>query len=269
MKNATLAISSCDKYSDLWDPFFTLLKKYWNPDIPIVLITESKKYSFEGLDIRTLDLYPEGTIPTWSELQMKAFERITTDYVIFLLDDFFLEGPVDEKQIENCIRWMDQDPQITCFNFSHIRFGANLPSGYPGFELRPQNGEYRMSCQAAIWRREALLKDMRPHENAWMFETLGSKRSFRYKDQKFYCAEPDNHVFVYDIDGGGALNHGKWNQSAVELIEREQLPIDVSKRGINTEVRGSRERMFNYIFHDLSPKRIIKAIDTRWKSLKP
>ncbi|MCR5449534.1 MAG: hypothetical protein K6F23_09060 [Solobacterium sp.] len=269
MKNVTLAISSCDKYSDLWDPFFTLLKKYWDPDMPIVLITESRDYSFEGLDIRTLKLYPAGSRPAWSELQMRSFERINTDYVIFLLDDFFLEGPVDEKQIENCIEWMDQDKQITCFNFSCISHGENLPSGYPGFELRPQKGEYRLNCQAAIWRRESLLKDMREHENAWVFETLGSKRSFRYKDQKFYCAAPDNQVFIYDIQGGGALNHGKWNQNAVELIGREQLPVDVSVRGINTEVRGSRQRMIHYIFHDLSPKRVINGISTRWKSLKP
>lgn len=268
MEDITLVVSSCDKYSDLWDPFFILLKKYWDPKMPIVLVTESKKYSFEGLDVRTLDLYPEGMIPTWSELQMKALERINTEFVLFVLDDFFLEAPVQEEKIEECIRWMKDDPQIACFNFTQVMPGTNLPCGYPGFEQRPQKGEYRLNCQIAVWRRETLLKDMRPHENPWIFETLGSKRSYRYKDQKFYSALPDNHTFTYDNPGGGALNHGKWNQRAVELIERENLPVDVSIRGINTEVRGSTQRRINYIFSDLSPKRIGKALETRWKSFR-
>ncbi len=268
MNDVTLVVSSCDKYSDLWDPFFTLLKKYWDPDMPIVLVTESRPYSFEGLDIRTLDLYQPGEIPPWSELQMKALEQIDTDFVLFMLDDFFLEAPVQQEKIAECAEWMKQDPSIACFNFTQVMPGQNLPCGYPGFELRPQRGEYRLNCQTALWRRETLLHDMRPHENPWVFETLGSRRSFRYKDQKFYSALPDNHTFTYDVQGGGALNRGKWNERAAELIKREGLDVDIEKRGINTEVRGSTERRISYLFHDLSPKRILKALDTRWKSFR-
>ena len=268
MQDITLVVSSCDKYSDIWDPFFTLLKRYWDPQMPVVLVTESKDYTFEGMDIRTLDLYPAGSRPPWSELQMKALEKIDTDFVLFMLDDFFLEAAVKEERVRECLEWMKQDPSIACFNFTPVMHGSNLPCGYAGFELRPQNGEYRLNCQAALWRRKTLLDDMRPHENAWIFETLGSRRSFRWKDQKFYSALPEENIFPYDVKGGGALNHGKWNQSAVELIEREQLDVDVSARGINTEVRGSAQRRIQYIFSDLSPKRVIKALVTRYRSLK-
>ncbi len=268
MQDITLVVSSCDRYSDIWDPFFTLLKRYWDPKIPVVLVTESRKYSFPGLDIRTLDLYQEGARPSWSELQMKALAKIDTEFVLFLLDDFFLEAAVREERIGECLEWMKQDPEIACFNFTPVMHGENLPCGYPGFELRPQKGEYRLNCQAALWRRETLLHDMRPHENAWIFETLGSRRSFRWKDQKFYSAVPGDPVFPYDVRGGGALNHGKWNKTAAELIEKEGLPVDVTVRGINTEVRGSTERRLKYIFADLSPKRVFTALKTRYLSLK-
>ncbi len=265
--NITLVVSSCDKYEDLWHPFFQLLKKYWDPDFPILLITESKDFAYPGLNIQTLHLYKPGERPEWSELQMKSLEQIHTDLVLFMLDDFFINDYVNKGRILETAQWMEQDPSIACFCFAPIMHGKNLPCGYHGFELRPQKGEYRLNAQTALWRRETLLHDMRPHENAWVFETLGSMRSFRYKDQKFYAALPDNIIVPYDFQDGGALNHGKWNPSAVELNEKEQLGIDISARGINTEERGSRERRKQYL-SDWSWKRVSKAIATRWRSLK-
>ena len=50
----TVLVNSCDEYSEIWDVFFTLFKKYWPQcEYPIVLNTESKSYSFDGLDITT------------------------------------------------------------------------------------------------------------------------------------------------------------------------------------------------------------------------
>ena len=42
----TLLVNSCDAYADLWQPFFTLLKRYFVP-LPdeILLNTETKAYN--------------------------------------------------------------------------------------------------------------------------------------------------------------------------------------------------------------------------------
>ena len=48
----TMLVNSCDAYEDLWQPFFTLLKRYFAPlDMRILLNTESKDFRFEGLNI--------------------------------------------------------------------------------------------------------------------------------------------------------------------------------------------------------------------------
>ena len=268
MNNVTLVVSSTDSYSDMWDPFFKLLKKYWDPQCPIVLSTDSRSYSYPGLNIQTMQLFKPDENPVWSKRLMRHLERIDTDYIIMILDDFFITGPVDEKKIEQCIQWMDADTQITCFNFHCAHYDTNLPCQYDGFLEKPQRSKYKMNCQAALWRRKSLLKDMREHENPWNFENLGSQRSWRYKDQKFYQADKDVIVIPYCMPGGAAA-HGKWEQNAVELNEKEDLGIDFAVRGINEVVRGSRQSVLGYIFSDLSPKRIGNALVTRWKSLKP
>ncbi len=47
----TLLVNSCDAYADLWQPFFTLLKRYFVPlPAEILLNTETKDFAFDGLN---------------------------------------------------------------------------------------------------------------------------------------------------------------------------------------------------------------------------
>ena len=49
----TLLVNSCDAYADLWQPFFTLLKRYFVP-LPdeILLNTETKEFHLDGVKLR-------------------------------------------------------------------------------------------------------------------------------------------------------------------------------------------------------------------------
>lgn len=59
--SCAVLVNSCDKYSETWIPFFTLLKKYW-PDCeyPIYLNTENKKCSIP--DISTINFKDIGGV---------------------------------------------------------------------------------------------------------------------------------------------------------------------------------------------------------------
>ena len=57
-ENVTILVNSCDNYDDLWLPFFTLLKKYWVPlNVRVILNTETKKFSLDGMSIEVI--HPE------------------------------------------------------------------------------------------------------------------------------------------------------------------------------------------------------------------
>ena len=58
----TLLVNSCDAYADLWQPFFTLLKRYFVPlPAEILLNTETKDFAFDGLNLRCV----HSTAPTY------------------------------------------------------------------------------------------------------------------------------------------------------------------------------------------------------------
>lgn len=232
----TVLISSCDAYEDLWYPFFLLLKKNW-PSIaekPILLNTETKSFSFPGLNIKTLSLYEKSDDVTWSKRLADHLKYIKTPFVLFLLDDFFIESPVDETRLELCCKWMCEDRNIANFMLVPTLWENTLDDTYYGFEKRKRISPFRVSCQAGLWRTRKLLSLLRYHENPWEFETFASIRSRLYMDKFYVASESLPSIFTYDWYAGGAVHRGKWTLHAKKILEKNNIKIDHSLRGFDS-----------------------------------
>lgn len=226
-------VSSCDKYSDLWSPFFSILKKKWKDlPYPVYLCTETKTFSCPEMDITVLnnnEAIKTGKKIPWGKLNKEGLKKLDTEYVLFLLDDFFLTSDVDQKRIDECIRWMDDDNNIAVFSFWRVRNGSIRDNKYPHFELREEKGEYRFNCQAAVWRRKRLIGFIREHESPWDWEIYGSIRSRRYHDSFYSAIEGEPYIMSYYP--GGVLRRGKWVEDSVKLLKENGIEVDFSNRG--------------------------------------
>ena len=166
--NITLVVSSCDKYEDAWYPYFELIKKYW-PTHPekIALITESKKYRLEGLNIKTYN-YPSHY--TWSERLYRTLEQITSKYIIFSLEDFFLLDYVKQERIDECVQWMEENPNIAVCRLCASDSAVLTPTDkYKDFYAADKNVPFRLETQAALWNRETLMSFIDLSEDPWAF----------------------------------------------------------------------------------------------------
>lgn len=230
----TIVVSSCDAYEDTWAPFFEMVKIQW-PDrpYPIVLNTESKYFVHEDFEVKTFNLYKPGDKVAWGKRLRETLKRIDTEYIIFLLDDFFPVKKVEQNRIEECIKWMDENPNISVFNFYRVKGGIK-DGRFPHFEKRPQSGAYKLNCSAALWRREKLIKYIRPHENPWQFELYGSKRASRYKEDFYSAIEGDSYIYTYDMLNAGIIR-GKWAHNTVDFFKQYGVSCDFSKRGFVDE----------------------------------
>ncbi len=235
--NCTLLVNTCDAYSDCWDGFFKLLHIQWQ-DMPlkVVLNTETKNYDSPYFDIT---VHNTDKKTAWGKRLISALRSIDTKYVIFALEDFYLESPVDEKKVIECYGYMENDPDIACFCFYPTDDENNIQSNkYPGFEKRPQNGDYRLNCQFAIWNREKLISYIRPHENPWEWELYGSKRSSRYKEEFYSLSSLQNKIF--DYNRGAIIMRGRWWVEKTEPINKKyELNIDYSRRGTFEELQSN------------------------------
>lgn len=241
----TIVVSSCDKYEDLWDPFFIILKKMWKGlgDIPIVLNTESKGYSYEGLQIKTLHLYAPEEEVSWTQRLKHTLENISTDYVVTLLDDFFMKDNVDVPRLIKNVEWMESNKHISAFYYMET-FTPNIRDGkYESFERRPLFGTYKFNCQAALWRRNRLIKYLDHDETPWEWEQYGTWRSYRHPFELFYSQiAGEKYVFPYIHNaaginfGGLGLFRGRWYLPYVQpLFEKYGIDMDYSIRGVITE----------------------------------
>ena len=217
MNNITFLLNSCDKYSDTWTPFFSLLKRNWAGfDMPIILNTEIKQYSFEGLKIATINT-PDAK--TWSERLLNVLESVSTDYVLVFLEDFFIEDKVDTQEFERCFEYIRQHSEVGCISFKNTPDGTEESEKLHGYSKLPPKAKWRINCQVGIWRTSFLKKLLKKHESAWEFEKWGSYRSRFYKEEIYSVIKGYKNVF--DYDWGKPIYRSHWNMQAINRIEEK------------------------------------------------
>ncbi|MDR2656212.1 MAG: hypothetical protein LBB86_00120 [Oscillospiraceae bacterium] len=223
----TLYISSCDAYSDLWKPFFTLFVKYW-PDCPypIVLSSETKTFSYPGLDIQCPRFYRKGARPHWSERTAKTLKSIKSPFILFTLDDYILTEPVDQNVIDHGLNFMESNPDASRLRW--IRKHAVEQGEIPRYELEPNR---LITAYPSIWRHETLMRTLRPHETVWNWESGGNDRCTLCNDNLYICT----NYFIF-IPRGGALFQGKWQQPGIDILRANGIELDFKRRGIRTKI---------------------------------
>lgn len=231
-ERCTVLVSSCDAYSDVWTPFFTLLSANWRVSFPVRLITEKKDFFCALSDFKTIKAARGVKKTTWSERLIFALDQLETPYVLLLLEDFFMTAPVDQRRIEECIENLDKDKDAVCFSFFPTT--GNEPSKYGGFDKRPQEGLYRFNAQAGLWRTKQLLSFLNPLEDAWQWENEGNRRSFKIKGDFYSISPNEKPIFPYDYMKHGLIG-GRWFKDTKELFERAGIEFDFSKRGFFDE----------------------------------
>lgn len=223
--NTSVLIYSCDKYSDIWGPFFTLFFRYWECPYQVYLVTETEQCLVP--EVKTINAEGE-----WTDCMRQALEQIDTEYVIGMCEDFFMRRKVRQDVIDGCIDKMDKNHDIACFNFEK-EYDWVLPSDYSGFGRKPDNGAYRLSCQPTLWRRETLIKLLPPNLNAWQWELSSGSAPNEY-EYYIWTGSEDDLVFEYGYHNNQWVGvcKGKWvARDVVPLFEKEGIDIDYSIRG--------------------------------------
>ena len=223
MLNTSVLIYSCDKYSDVWEPFFTLFFRYWECPFRVYIATESKKCFTPG--ITTIN-----GLGTWTERMQNAVREIPTKYVIGMCEDMFFRRRVDEQTIRDCIKAMEEDETIASFNFEK-EYDWVMPGKCSNFGLKPPGAHYRKTCQPTLWRRDILLELLDCNMSAWKWEMSGAPDEYKYY---IWTGSEDELVFEYGYHDNKwfGIQKGRWvREDVVPLFQKEGIDVDYQKRG--------------------------------------
>jgi len=218
----TVVVCSCDAYSDLWRPFFTLFFRHWS-DCPWNIVLMSNESRFTHPLVETMCV---GHLDSWSSELRAVLRKITSSHVLLLLDDFFLRMPVNQEQIELCFQ------KLITHNGNMLRL---LPRPGPDILLPNEDligllatgAPYRISMQSSIWRKSVLDSLLIDGESIWEFETLGSRRSDALDG--LYAVRKAVMPYWHHV-----VERGKWFRWEAKRFSRMDIGCDFSRRAIMT-----------------------------------
>lgn len=248
----TILVCSCDAYSDLWRPFFTLFFRHW-PDCPWKVRLMANDLTFDHPLVETISV---GHLGSWSTEMRAVLTRISTSHALVMLDDFFLRSPVNQAQIAACFRHLVERDG----NMLRLIPRPGPDGRLPGNDLVgvvAKGAPYRVSTQSAIWRKSMLESLLVDGESIWEFEGLGSRRSDSYDG--YYAVKRSVMPYWHHV-----VERGKWFRWEARRFGRMNIGCDFSRRAVlsRTEQFGWCLRKARGLAYDAVPWRWRRQL--RW-----
>lgn len=215
-KFAVLVVS-CDKYADLWKPFFQSFRRFW-PDCPFAVYLLSNKI---GTDLPQVKNVLIGDDVSWSDNLIKGLKSLKEEYVFLFLDDLFLRDFVKTEEVSKIFNWIAESKA------NYVKMSPLDRPDKPYNELVgvvAKRKSYRISSIVCIWKKSFLLELLKSGESAWHFEIYGSVRSDAYDD--LYSTWKNYFPVI------NCVIKGKWQRGAVNKLRSWGIDVDLSKREI-------------------------------------
>lgn len=210
-----LIYSSCDKYASLGEGFFCNLYKFFPSFRGPIFGTLSTDRIFHGYPVTGLGKAGEGL--DFSSRILLALDKCKDhEFVLFTLDDFFINAPVDELALERAFKLILDEPEIGFINLWDF-----FSKGTSDFIDCPKGMKFRISTQFGLWRVSYLKRVLRRGESGWDLERFGSIRSSYFAERVLWASNRKSSIVPYPE--GGIVNEGCL-RSTIGIRDLTQYP---------------------------------------------
>jgi hypothetical protein len=246
----SVAVMSCDGYSDLWRHFFHFFEKYW-PDCPFRVFLCTNHRHFDHARVQAIRT---GDDLSWGHTIKQFMLQVPTPYVLIFQEDFFLTKTVRTEEVLSYFHILKELQGV------YLRLRADFPPdtavpGFPSVGRIEPGAPYRVSNQVSIWNRETFLSLLRDGETAWDMERRGSRRSDTLAGGFYGTRRP---AFFYPVTG--VVKRGKWIRKWVRICTKEGLAVDLEARPMMTVLQDMTAR-FGVILYP-----VMDRLPSKWRS---
>jgi hypothetical protein len=163
---------------------------------------------------------------------MRALASIDSDNLLYLQEDYFLKDYVKNDIVTEFASLMSQN-DIDCIHLTTQACKGEKQSDFINLLIIPKNHRDRISCQAALWKRNVLIQYLREYETGWNFEWFGSKRA-AILNHNFLTVNHNwiiiNHFEIIPYIFTGVIG-GRWFSEVIPLFDRHNITVNYEKRG--------------------------------------
>lgn len=237
--STSIVVCSSQKYRSLIEGFIFFLNKNWS-NCPYDIFFSLEKESMEDLKGIT---FINSISSDWSTRLYLTLNVIKSDYIILMLDDYYIFNPIDSKFIQNAIYEMKKS------NLDHLSFDFGstnalrknlIQTSSKDFQLYALsknilNYQYNVVCEG-FYNRESLMRLLRKNESPWEFEQYASLRSVL--NRNFSSSKVITNQNPLGYISGGVIMKGEIRQEAKKYFSKYNYNFNFSKK--NVKVSTSR-----------------------------
>jgi len=219
-----------DNHMWLLRGFLYQWRKYALHDGSDLAMLEVAGFTDPHLDVPFVSIgkFEDYPIDRWSDALIKYLTGIKDNLVLILLEDYWLMKPINWRGVLDAVDTMTQNKNILRFDLSSDRMfskDARYVASTEHLDLCFAKGDYSLSFQAGIFRRELLLEILRPGETPWQSELNGTARL----NETIYSVLgsyqwPINYMIV--MNKGKIDYEGKWMFPARSLSGTDWMELN-------------------------------------------
>lgn len=166
-ENISVLISTCDKFSDLWDTHIRLYRENWDgPYWKTYLVTDKPtNKNYDGINI----IVASGNLDFPMRIRY-ALDYIKTDYVLLTLDDYFLIERVKEEELLYLAKRAEEENIDYLLLYNRRKINPKKYSDIKDLEMIDFSQKYAVTLYPAIWRKKFLYNSVKVDTPPWYYE---------------------------------------------------------------------------------------------------
>lgn len=214
-KEMQVVVLTSNNYVHCLPGFSYLFNKFWDAGQPVQVVRYDVRPPKMPGNFTNFAIGPQDDY-TWSSGLLKYLTYHQSPLILLMLEDYFIDKPVDKAAIKRLWKMMQDNPEIAKIDLSNDRLKV-AHSDYDNGRLilSDENAVYQTSVQAAIWRVDYLKRFLDPLESPWQFERRGTKRVIKARKAGTFagkilgCKVPP--VSYVNAKGGEGTQADKWD----------------------------------------------------------
>ncbi len=246
----TFLVVSCDKYKDLWGPFFKCFFEFWK-DCPFEICLASNHIHYLDKRVRTITIGDDNDYSTNISLILK---EIKTPWLIFWFEDAWISSKVDTKYLLKIINLAISE------NVGSLKLTDDYPWVYSDNEVDiiapiPKGVKYRGAIGMSLYKKDLLKAMIRPGESAWELDKSVRTNLMSDKFYAFTTYGLKKPIFVFQH----AVVKSKWTYTTPKFLKKYGFEILVKSR--------KKESFFEYMYGNIYQLRLtlFKLFKLYWK----
>lgn len=186
MADYRVIVMTSDRYLPALLPYAYLFNKYWSSERQVLVAGFTTPEfdlpdNFTFLSLGRQDDYP---FNRWSDalMHMLKYHGVEDEAFVLMLEDYWITRKVDVHAVEVLYRYAIQFGYVLKIDLTGDRLyahGADLNYGsveYIDLVKSMPGSPYHMSLMTGVWRRDNMLKALKPNESPHDVELIGTTR---------------------------------------------------------------------------------------------